>query len=213
MQTGNRLNPDYYHPERVQTLRALDAASADLDIVRLADVVSFSRDQLSTPTQTYLSLAHVQSHTGELIDVTDTASGSCFLYQPDDVLFARLRPYLNKVHRAETQGSCSTEFHVLRVADTTMLHPDYLAAILRSRVVLRQTMHMTTGNTHPRLTTADVENLRIPIPSMAVQTSIVAEIARRREESRQLRSQAEEGWQEAKRWFEEQLLVRTETED
>ncbi len=134
MQSKQRLDSNYYHPERTAALRVLNVASAGLDIVRLADVVSFERDQLPTPTETYLSLAHVQSHTGELTDSTDTASGACFVYQQDDVLFARLRPYLNKVHRAETGGSCSTEFHVLRIIDTETLLPDYLAAILRSKV-------------------------------------------------------------------------------
>ena len=40
---------------------------------------------------------------------------SCFHFSIGDVLFARLRPYLNKVYRAEADGVCSTEFHVIRV--------------------------------------------------------------------------------------------------
>ena len=65
---------------------------------------------------------------------------------------ARLRPYLNKVYRAEMDGCCSPEFHVLRVDNAQELLPDYLAAILRSNLTLAQTRHMMTGNTHPRLT-------------------------------------------------------------
>lgn len=84
--------------------------------------------------------------------------------------------------------------------------PEYLGAILRSRLVLAQTIHMMTGNTHPRLTNDHVKSLQIPVPSMDVQETIAAEVVRRREEARRLRSEAEAGWQEAKRWFEEQLL-------
>lgn len=85
--------------------------------------------------------------------------------------------------------------------------PDYLAAILRSKLTLAQTRHMMTGNTHPRLTNEDVVNLVIPIPKdIAAQHAIAAEARRRREEARRLRAEAEAGWQEAKRWFEEQLL-------
>ena len=200
------LNSEYYHPERTAALRLLDAAPAGIDIVRLADLVSFERNQLPTPAETYLSLAHVQSHTGQLTDSTDTASGACFVYRRNDVLFARLRPYLNKVHRAESGGTCSTEFHVLRITDSCALRPDYLAAILRSKVVLAQTVHMATGNTHPRLTNEDVANLAIPVPAPAVQERITAEVARRRQQVRRLRAEAEAGWQAAKQWFEEQLL-------
>ena len=206
LQSQVRLNSEYYHPERTAALRLLDTAPTDLNIVRLAEIVTFERNQLPTPTEPYLSLAHVQSHTGELTDATDTASGTCFVYQPNDVLFARLRPYLNKVHRAETGGSCSTEFHVLRIADTKSLLPDYLAAILRSRLTLAQTVHMMTGNTHPRLTNDDVTNLKIPIPTPSVQQTITAETHHRQQQARHLRTQAEATWQQARQQFEAQLL-------
>ena len=206
MSRQERLNSDYYHPERVRALRGLDRAAHSMTVAPLVDVVSFEREQLKTPSGTYLSLAHVQSHTGELTDATDTASGNCFTFQADDVLFARLRPYLNKVYRAEMEGCCSTEFHVLRVKDEETLLPEYLAAILRSRLVLSQTVHMMTGNTHPRLTNDDVANLTVPIPSLEVQARVAGEIARRRERARRLRGEAEAGWEGAKQWFEGELL-------
>ena len=201
-----RLNSDYYHPERVQALRGLDRAADSMTVAPLAEVVTFEREQLKTPGVNYLSLAHVQSHTGELTDATDTASGNCFTFQTDDVLFARLRPYLNKVYRAEMDGCCSTEFHVLRVKDGETLLPEYLAAILRSRLVLSQTVHMMTGNTHPRLTNDDVANLTIPIPTPDVQARVAGEIVQGREAARRLRGEAEAGWEGAKRWFEVELL-------
>ena len=204
--TQGPLNADFYHPARIGALHMLNNAVENKVLKPLVEVVNFERQQIKTPSENYLSLAHVQSHTGELTDSTDTASGNCFIYQPDDVLFARLRPYLNKVYRAEMDGCCSTEFHVLRVKDRGMLLPEYLGAILRSRLILAQTVHMMTGNTHPRLTNDDVENLQIPIPKMNIQEAIAAEVVRRREEVRHLRAEAEAGWQEAKRWFEEQLL-------
>ena len=204
--TLGRLNSDYYHPERTDALRTLSAASSHITVARLADVASFEREQIKSPTANYLSLAHVQSHTGELTDATDAASGNCFTFQTDDVLFARLRPYLNKVYRAEMSGCCSTEFHVLRVKDRATLLPEYLAAILRSRLVLAQTTHMMTGNTHPRLTNDDVANLTIPIPNPTLQGIIAAEVRRRRETARRRRAEAEAGWKGAKEWFEEQIL-------
>lgn len=201
-----RLDSDYYHPERMEALRALSDESGALTVARLSEVAASEREQIKTPIENYLSLAHVQSDTGELSDASDTASGSCLVFRADDVLFARLRPYLNKVHRAERGGCCSTEFHVLRVLDRSALLPEYLAAALRSRVLLSQTVHMMTGNTHPRLTNEDVANLMIPIPNMDVQREIAAETVRRRETARRLRAQAEAGWQSAKRRFENKLL-------
>lgn len=204
-----QLNADYYHPERIAAVRVMDRLPGIRSSAALSDMVDFERQLLKTPGKNYLGLAQVQGHTGELTDATDKAAGNCYAYQEEDVLFARLRPYLNKVHRAETAGSCSTEFHVLRVKDRESLSPEYLAAILRSRLVLDQTVHMMAGNTHPRLTDQDVADLRIPIPDMETQEAIANEIIRRREESRRLRAEAEAGWQKAKAWFEGQLLEAT----
>ena len=206
MSSQGKINSDYYHPERIQALRGLDQAADSMTVAQLAEVVDFAREQLKTPGDNYLSLAHVQSHTGELTDATDTASGNCFTFHANDVLFARLRPYLNKVYRAEVDGCCSTEFHVLRVKDSKALLPEYLAVILRSRLVLSQTVHMMTGNTHPRLTNDDVADLTVPIPSPEVQASVANEIVRRREEARRLRGEAEAGWETTKEWFEIQVL-------
>ena len=201
-----RLNAEYYHPERTRALSALQATSENLTSRRLMEVVNFEREQLKTPGENYLSLAHVQGNTGELTDATDTASGNCLVFQTDDVLFARLRPYLNKVYRADMNGCCSTEFQVLRVKDSETLLPEYLAAVLRSRIALAQTVHMMTGNTHPRLTNYDVATLTIPIPSMDVQNVIATEAKRHRNEARRLRAEAEAGWEAAKARFEARLL-------
>ena len=198
---NNSLNPDYYHPERILSLSALG-----LTVSSLAGMVNFKRNLIKTPGENYLGLAHIQSNTGELTDSPSLAKGTCFTYQANDVLFARLRPYLNKVYRAEMNGCCSTEFLVLRVKNKEVLMSDYLAAVLRSRIVLAQTVHMMTGNILPRLANADVANLMIPIPALEIQKVIATEVRRRREESRRLRSKAESGWQDAKRWFEKQLL-------
>lgn len=201
-----RLNADYFHPERILAIRTLEHATHDLACPRLEQVVDFIRDQIKTPGPNYLSLANVQSNTGELVPSNEEVTGACSVFQRGDVLFARLRPYLNKVHAAESEGCCSPEFHVMRVKNNETLRPDYLAAILRSSLTLAQTRHMMTGNTHPRLTNEDVVSLVIPVPKPAIQEAIAIEARRRREEARRLRTEADAVWQAAKRWFEEQLL-------
>lgn len=201
-----RLDSDYYHPERLGALSTLQAISRNLKLTQLADAATFVREKINEPTENYMGLAHVESHTGEHTGSTKTASGDCFEFQTDDVLFARLGSYLNKVYCAEMNGCCSTEFHVLRVNNPNTLLPEYLAAALRSRIILSQTTHMASGNTHPRLTNYDVENLLIPIPALETQETIVAEIRRRRQKARRLRAQADAVLREAKRKFEAQLL-------
>jgi len=206
VQQEHRLNSDYFHPERILALRSLDRAAANFNGCRLEDAVDFIRDQVKTPSVNYLSLANVQSHTGELVEANEEAAGACSMFKTGDVLFARLRPYLNKVYRAEMDGCCSPEFHVLRVRDSHALLPDYLAVVLRGSIILAQTKHMMTGNTHPRLAKYDVVDLVIPVPKPEVQEEIAREVRRRREQARHLRAQAEAEWLAARYKFEDELL-------
>lgn len=202
----HRLNSDYYHPQHISSLRRLDAISEHLWVTDLESIVSFERDQIKMPGGNYLGLAGVESHTGELTGSIDISSGTCFTYKTDDILFSRLRPYLNKVRLADMNGYCSTEFHVLRIKDKGRLLPGYLATILRSKLILAQTIHMMTGNTHPRLTDADVKHLKIPVPDLETQKIITIETLQRRSIACDLRINAEISWTNAILWFEGQLL-------
>lgn len=200
------FSAEYYHPERMAALHSLKS-NISMNATRLSNVVSFHRDTVSSVNNTnYLGLAGVESQTGELSGVQEEAAGQAFAYEKNDVLYGRLRPYLNKVLLAESDGICSTEFHVMRVIDTTTVLPEYVAAILRSDLILSQTRHMMTGNTHPRISNDDVQNLYIPVPDISVQIQIADDLRKRRIEARKLKWEAEQEWQAAKEQFERELL-------
>ena len=200
------FSADYYHPERMAALNLLKS-NRDISAHKLSDIVVFHRDiVISENGVNYLGLASVESQTGELSGVQEESAGQAFIYEKGDILYGRLRPYLNKVIVAENNGICSTEFHVMRIMDTSTVLPEYVAAILRSDLTLSQTKHMMTGNTHPRISNDDVRNLYIPVPDIAVQEKIVDELKKHRMEARRLRIEAEQEWQEARKQFEKELL-------
>lgn len=196
----------YYHPERMAALHLMKT-NIEISVRKLSDIVTFYRNLVSAENSTnYLGLAGVESQTGELSGVQEEAAGQAFTYEKDDILYGRLRPYLNKVLLAEKEGICSTEFHVMRVIDTETVLPEYVAVILRSDLILSQTKHMMTGNTHPRISNDDVKNLYIPVPDIGVQAEIVKELGKRRIEARMLRAEVEQEWRAAKEQFERELL-------
>lgn len=201
------FSAEYYHPERLAAIQMIKSATG-FSAKRLSDIVTFHREIVGSKESKgqYLGLAGVQSQTGELSGVVEEAAGQAFVYKAGDILYGRLRPYLNKVRLAESSGICSTEFHVMRVKERAGVLPGYLAAILRSDLILSQTKHMMTGNTHPRISNDDVKNLYIPIPSMTVQKEIEEEFQHRRVKARALKQQAESEWADAKAQFEKELL-------
>jgi len=204
LQREKTFGAGYYHPERLAVINAIENDSA-VSTRRLSEIVDFLRSTVRAGNDSkYLGLAGVARDTGELSGVEETADGLAFEYHAGDVLFSRLRPYLNKVLFAETDGICSTEFHVMRVNCADVM-PEYLAAVLRSGIIVTQTRHMMTGNTHPRISNDDVKNLRVPIPAIAVQSEIVDELRFRIQDSRSIRREAEAEWALAVEWFEREL--------
>jgi hypothetical protein len=200
----NAFNVEYYNAERMTIINTIKTTPNK----RLGDCAYFVRDIVSATDDWYLGLAGVQSDTGELSGAEDEATGQAFTFREGDVLYCRLRPYLNKVWKAECGGVCSTEFHVIRMKSGDVL-PDYLAAVMRSQLILRQTRHMMTGNTHPRIGNEDVANLLIPIPNKEVQRLVAQEVQARQNAARVLRAEAETEWAEAKSKFEQELLGGT----
>ncbi len=197
------LSADYFHPERMRALKAIQAVPNAV----LASLVSFERQIVATPGDSrYIGLASVAGNTGQLTAAVESASGQCFRFEKDDVLYGRLRPYLNKVWLSAFEGVCSTEFHVMRVLDSAALLPAYLAVVMRTQLIVAQTKHMMTGNTHPRLANEDVVNLLIPLADIAVQQRIVDEVEASQREAARLRAHAETVWQQARERFEHQLL-------
>jgi type I restriction enzyme, S subunit len=176
--------------------------------VSLTELAEFSRETVPAPkgSDFYIGLANVERDTGELLFSAeeDLPEGNCIRFQRGDVLYSRLRPYLNKVHLAEKPGVASPEFFVLR--PTAQVNGAYLAAILRSPILLAQTRHMTSGNTHPRLTKQDVQNLFLPLPDLSSQESVATVEGKARLEARSLRLQADSAWSEAKKKFGNDLI-------
>ncbi|HKI33401.1 MAG TPA: hypothetical protein VKA46_16220 [Gemmataceae bacterium] len=85
--------------------------------VHLGELVSPSSEKVEpgeSPNARYLSLEHIEPHTGRIIDHghgSDVKSTKT-VFRTGDVLYGKLRPYLNKVTVAEFDGICSTDILV-----------------------------------------------------------------------------------------------------
>lgn len=138
----------------------------------MKDTVKFRREIVSDSSELpYVGMENIQSNTGFYVPSTEEKGtfNSALKFEVGDILFPKLRPYLNKVHLAEFEGVCSTEFHVLKGIDLNNL---YLSTFLSSKLVLNQTTCLMTGNTLPRLQTQEVEKLPILLPPPEIQHNI-----------------------------------------
>ena len=144
----------------------------------------------------YIGLENVVSVTGDLLSAGEQLPHSprsrAKRFRPGDILYARLRPYLNKVHYVEPgrgPGLCSPEFLVL-VPDLTRVLPHFLRTLLASDAVLARACACQTGSALPRVHAADLLAIPVPVPPLDVQRGYEAFLdratARRRELARRL---------------------------
>jgi hypothetical protein len=204
---GWRFDPHALEPDVEACREKTLAYGNSLPLRRLVNFVRLTCDRRKD-SRPYIGLENVQSGTGFLIaPQNDNEFGTASVFQEGDVLFPKLRPYLNKVYLAQMSGYCSTEFHVLRPHGVL---PEFLSRFLRSELIVRQTKHLMTGNTLPRLQTRDIEKLLIAVPSAEQQLAICNEAKMREVKARQLYHEANRILDCAKRKIEATLLGEAE---
>lgn len=129
----------------------------------------------------YVGLEHIESGTGRLIaphstgiegvGETETASGESLsnTFEPGDVLFGKLRPYLAKAWVAAFSGRCTTELVVMQPAD---IEARFLQYVCLSRDFVDTVDASTFGSKMPRADWDFIGNIPIPVPSLRHQRAI-----------------------------------------
>jgi hypothetical protein len=145
-----RLDPSPYHPVRIDTIKKIKSKHTKL--LPLKEIVIFKKEIITSNPfgLPYIGLENIESNTGILISskTTKKSFSSACTFKRGDILFPKLRPYLNKVYLAEFDGVCSTEFHVLKAKGC---NNRYLFSFLSTDLVVNQTSYLMTGNALPRL--------------------------------------------------------------
>lgn len=95
-------------------------------------------------------------------------------FRKGDVLYGKLRPYLDKVIVASSDGYCTTEIVPLRSFGAVT--PEYLRLSLKRPDFIRHVVDLSYGMNLPRLGTEDGRNAFIPLPPLAEQKRIVAKV-------------------------------------
>lgn len=136
--------------------------------VVIAEVADFVSDTVHpgedpSPAESFVGLQHIESHTGRCLgsEALGPMKGRKFRFQPGDVLYGYLRPYLNKVWLADRHGLCSVDQYVLRPRPG--IDGALLAYCLRGRQVLKQSIDLTHSLQLPRLRSGLLAALEVPV--------------------------------------------------
>ena len=143
--------------------------------VRLDDLCDLIADPVRSgaqPDALYLGLGHLAP--GRLVRIgsgkASEMRSSTSAFQPDDVLYGKLRPYLDKAVIADEPGVCTTELLVLRAKAN--VDPRFLAVVVHSPSFLEYAIAGTTGVQHPRTSWAHTRDFQMPAFTLCEQQGI-----------------------------------------
>lgn len=112
----------------------------------------------------FVGLENVISHTREYTDEEyNPPASTCFKFDETNILYGKLRPYLNKVFLPISKGKSSMELIPLKTKNN--YSREFLAAVLQSEAVIGDTVKFSTGGRMPRADLKKLKKLEIAVPS------------------------------------------------
>jgi type I restriction enzyme S subunit len=148
---------------------------AHWQVVRLGEVATLSTkgvDPANAGAKRYIGLEHIEpgnirlKHWGKADDVRSLKTA----FQKGDVLYGKLRPYLDKAVLAEWDGICSTDILVIRTQSSLL--PEFLAYLVHTSRFIDYAISTTTGVNHPRTSWKALQKFSIPLPPLDEQREI-----------------------------------------
>lgn len=138
----------------------------------LAEHVRVSTTVTSDDSRRYVGLEHLISGNPSVGGWASASSvrSNKFVFRSGDVLYGKLRPYLDKAALAEFDGVASTDLLVLRPRED--VDPRFLVYTMHSRLVLDHAIATTSGVNHPRTSWSALSDLEVFAPPLEEQRRI-----------------------------------------
>jgi len=165
---------------------------------RLGDVIEIGRDLVNDDKElsrfsSFIGLENIESNEGIITGAIPTGDNgiksSKFRFTLNDILYGKLRPYLNKVALPDFNGICSTDILVIKPISEKILR-QYLAYFMRSEEFVSYATTRSSGANLPRINPNAILEFVLPLPPLPIQHRIV-ETLDQADALRRLRAQAD----------------------
>lgn len=143
------------------------------DVRKLKYISEFKQDKYDDTHGNidYLGLENIESWSGKFIKTeSDYDKSQSIIFESDDILWGKLRPYLAKVYHCKNVGCCSSEFCVIRI-DHNNSHRYYWNLLISPNFVI-EIDRSTYGTKMPRANTDFIKNMIVPVPPVEEQERI-----------------------------------------
>ncbi len=147
------------------------------EIVKIENIIELVSGQVDPRESPYSNMLHVggdniESGTGEISGCKTPAELSLisgkYLFRKGDILYSKIRPYLNKVSLPDFDGVCSADIYPIRV-NHSCVTPIYMTSILRSKGFLEYAEKHSTRTNIPKINRKALLSFECPLPPLGLQ--------------------------------------------
>lgn len=140
--------------------------------VGLFDLVTIASGQVDPRLPEYRDLPliapdHIESGTGRLLEVRTASQQKAisgkYLVEPGDVIYSKIRPYLQKAHRATFRALCSADMYPLR--PRAGIDGDFILNLLLSEPFTNFAVSTSTRSGIPKINRVELAQFRTTVPS------------------------------------------------
>ncbi|MNK73705.1 Type-1 restriction enzyme EcoKI specificity protein [compost metagenome] len=144
----------------------------------LGEIVTLRGDKVdpgSVSEKSFIGLEDIEPHTSAILRVGQASKvkSSVACFEAGDVLYSRLRPYLNKVTCPDFSGVASAE--ILALVPSDAAEAEFVRRKIMTRAFLDFTAMLDKGD-RPRVSYDEIAGFPFPLPPIPEQRRIVAKI-------------------------------------
>ena len=138
------------------------------------DKFKYQFELITTPSDSSnkIGLENIESTTGRFIKTDNEFEGNGIAFQPNDIVYGKLRPYLQKVWLADFAGNAVGDFYVFRCDETNS--PAFIKYVLLSHNFTVEADGSTYGAKMPRVSYEFIGNLKWAMPPLPEQQTIAS---------------------------------------
>ncbi len=153
------------------------------ELVALGEVVKvdgkITHDLTNQDDEIYIGGDNIRSNTGQLIKFTTVKEkgirGPAYRFKKNQILYSKLRPYLNKAIISAFDGYCSADMYPLTV-DENFAKIEYVYLYILSPNFMQEIKDFYNRARMPKINKEQLYSVKIPLPPLSIQQEIVSQV-------------------------------------
>lgn len=139
-------------------------------VLKMKYLVQLITEKSQDASSKKIALENIESGTSKYIETESDFEGGGVAFKKDDILFGKLRPYLQKVWQASFDGQSVGDIYVFRVEKK--YYPAFIKYVVFSDKFISIVNGSTYGAKMPRASWNLISQLKIAVPSYQEQVQI-----------------------------------------